>query len=392
MKSKTNFKNLFKSEEELAKFLLDNVTDSLKQAIRVVVNIMIKQEMKQLREELDKKLSFNGTYLRDLISTAGKVNDIPIPRFREIGQSDLPLNSTQIFEKEKDAAFRLIAEMHRQGISQRKIAKLCRENFGFKISKNKVGEVHRELAQKEELQINNQPLDDNFDYLIIDGIWAKAKNFGISDKNKAVLLCALGVRPDGSRKIIAFKAAYSEAEKAWIILLKDIKQRGLKGKNLKLIISDDNLGLQKGLDQIYPNVPVQSCIVHKMRNVIMNTSYKNRKTIAEEVKLIYNCEDKKTAEEAAEKFCRKWYVAEEKTVRSLRYNFDRTLTYMDFDKSLWQHLRTTNLLEREFREVRRRIKVFDNSFDSHQSLNNYANSIFDYLNNNYPACQHTYTQ
>lgn len=392
MTSKTKISDLFKSEEDLAKYLLDNVTDSLKQAIKVVVSIMIKQEMKQVREELDKKLSFNGSYHRDLISTAGKISDIAVPRFREIGHADLQLNSTKIFANEKNTAIKLITEMHRQGISQRKIDKLCRQIFGFKFNKNRVGAVHKELAQREELQINDQVLDDNFEYLMVDGIWVKAKNFGVDDKNKAVLLCILGVRPDGNRKIIAFKTAYGETEKAWLELLKNIKQRGLKGNNLKLVISDDSAGLQTGLNQIYPDIPIQLCIVHKMRNVIMKASYKNRKSISEEVKKIYQCENKKTAIETAEKFCRHWYVTEEKSVKSLRYNFDKTLTFMDFDKNLWKKIKTTNMLEREFREVRRRIKVFDNSFDSHGSLNNYANSIFDHLNNNYPAYQNGYTQ
>lgn len=62
----------------------------------------------------------------------------------------------------------------------------------------------------------------------------------------------------------------------------------------------------------------------------------------------------------------------------------RCFTYLRFPKDLWSKIRTTNILEREFREVRRRMKVFDNTFQNEESANRYANTIFTNLNNNYP--------
>lgn len=127
------------------------------------------------------------------------------------------------------------------------------------------------------------------------------------------------------------------------------------------------------------------CIVHKMRNVLTQTRHRNKPILAVDLKAIYRAQTKREALELLQKFCRKWYVAEQKAVTSLRFDFEKTLTYFDFHKELWPHIRTTNILEREFREVRRRIKVFDNSFNDNRSANSYANSIFDNLNHHYPA-------
>ena len=77
-------------------------------------------------------------------------------------------------------------------------------------------------------------------------------------------------------------------------------------------------------------------------------------------------------------------MTETKAMASLRYNIEYCFTYFDFERDSWSHLRTNNMLEREFRELRRRMKVFDNTFQSEESANRYANTIISYLNQNYP--------
>lgn len=390
MKSKPKNETFFNDEKQLANYLLKDFNESFKQAIKMTVQVTVKEEMKKLREEMEDKVTFNGSYPRNMLSPLGKIESIPIPRFREKPVSQLDLNSMNVFDGQKDNFLKIVSEMHQLGISQRKVAKLCQNCFGIKVSKNRVGLVHKELAKKEEFQINSQPLEDQFEYLLLDGLWVKCKGYGFeSDDNKGVLLCALGITKEGERKIVGFKFARSEDYENWHDFLLEIKQRGLLGKNLKLIITDDNGGLVKAIKHLYPDVKTQVCITHKLRNVIAKTSHKNKVALSQDVKKIYQAETKEEAEKRAKDFSKDWYVREESSIKSLKYNFEKTLTYYDFPKEDWKKIRTTNILEREFREVRRRIKVFDNSFDSKKSVNTYGNSIFGYLNNHYPE---SYTQ
>jgi transposase-like protein len=168
-----------------------------------------------------------------------------------------------------------------------------------------------------------------------------------------------------------------------------LKKRGLTDKGLELIISDDNAGLAKALEHLFPKTRVQICIAHKMRNVLGKTARKNKRAMADDLKKIYNAGSKEKAMANFKACAKKWYVAEPRAIESLRFSFEKTLTYYEFDKELWTKIRTSNILEREFREVRRRIKVFDSSFNDRDSLMRYGNTIFDYLNNNYPAYLHT---
>lgn len=374
---------VFDSDKALSKYLEDNFVDSLKNWIRLYVKTMVKAEMEEFRKEREDILQFNGCYGRNLVSTFGKVPEIPIPRFRQ-GVDNLQLKSLDIFSEEKQKMLKVIEEMHMLGISQRKISKLSHDCFGINFSKDSVGKIYKELVENEQVNINSKVLDDNFDYLLIDGIWEKTKGCGW-DNNKSVLLCALGIRPDGKRVVVGFQLAESESAENWGTLIKSIKTRGLMGKNLKLIISDDGGGSKVACEQLYPDVPVQNCIVHKMRNVMSKTSKGNKLNVIADVKKIFECTDKKSAVELSQAVVKKYLVTEPRAMESLRFNLESCFTYFTFPKEDWSKIRTTNILEREFREVRRRTKVFDNSFQSAESANMYANSVLNYLNDNYPS-------
>lgn len=373
---------VFAEEKELQKFLETNFTESLKQLIKVTVKTMVKAEMEELRKGFADKPYFNGYYDRNMVSSFGKIDDIPVPRFRSI-QEPMELKTMEVFTQEQAKFAQLVEQMHLLGISQRKIRQLAWLCFKVKMSPTKVGKIYRELAEKEEANLNHQPLDDNYEYLLMDGIWEKTKGYGWDD-NQSVLLCVLAIRPNGERKVLGFTLARSENTDSWSQLLKGIKQRGLTGKNLKLVITDDNQSAKNSLAIFYPGVAVQNCIVHKMRNVLAKTTYKNKRQMADDLKSIFGSQDRKEAETKAKQTVRKWYLIEPKATESLRYNIEYCFTYFNYPKAIWSKIRTTNILEREFREVRRRIKVFDNTFQNETSANNYTNTIFNYLNENYP--------
>jgi putative transposase len=364
---------VFETEKQLKKFLELNFTESLKQMIRLTVKTMVKEEMEFLREGLEEKMYFNGHYQRQMLSSFGKVADIPIPRFRQ-GFGSHALQSLNVFDKEQDKFMKLIEQMHLLGISQRKIKSLAQTCFGINLSLKRVGEINKELAQKEECNINSQAIADEFEYLLLDGIWEKTKGYGW-DSNKSVLLCALGIRADGTRKIIGFSFARREDNQTWGEFVGQLKQRGLTGKKLQLVIIDDTAAIKNAVERYYPATPIQGCIAHKARNVLAKTKFKHKKEMADDLRTIWNAQDKKQALANAKTVCKKWYLVQPEAVNSLKFNLEYCLTFFDFPKDLWQKIRTTNILEREFREVRRRIKVFDSSFNHPESTQNYANNI-----------------
>ncbi len=376
---------VFDDEKDLLNFLERSLTDNLKQFIRVSISTLVKAEMEQIRSSLqtDSQSHFNGYYNRRLVSPFGKIENVPIPRFRNGFGKTVPtvLNS---FDDEKDRTWQLLNDMHLLGISQRKVKQLAGKHLGLKISTSAIKEAMHNLVMDESTQINNQELSDEYEYLFMDGIWEKVKGGGW-DNTKAVVLCVLGVKTDGSRKLIGFALARAEDENSWRELLENIKQRGLTGNTLNLITMDDSAGAKVAIDKIYPNVPIQNCLVHKLRSVQSKTSYKHKVAVTEDLKAITNADSPDEAMTAAKEIVKKWYVKEEKAMNSLKHNFEYCLTYFQFPKEDWKKIRTTNAIEREFREVRRRTKVNDHSFNDFESARRYHEGIFQYLNSNYPA-------
>ena len=374
---------VFDDQKDLLQFLERSLTDNLKQFIRVSISSLVKAEMEQIRNEMQDQPHFNGYYDRNLISPFGKIESVPIPRFRGGFQDNQPtvLNS---FEDEKDRTWKLLSDMHLLGISQRKVKYLANKHLGLNVSNKAVKEALHELVMDESAQINNQLLTDDYEYLFMDGIWEKVKGGGW-DNTKAVVLCVVGLKADGSRSLIGFTLARAEDENSWRDLLADIKRRGLSGNSLSLITMDDSAGAKAAIDHIYPQVPIQNCLIHKLRSVMCKTSYSHRAAVTEDLKAITNANSPDEATVAAKAIVKKWYIQEEKAMNSLKHNFEYCLTYFQFPRKDWHKIRTTNIIEREFREVRRRTKVNDHSFNDFESARRYHEGIFQYLNANYPA-------
>lgn len=193
------------------------------------------------------------------------------------------------------------------------------------------------------------------------------------------------MKADGTRELVGFMLARSEAEHGWRDLLIDLKKRGLRGKAPSMIIMDDSAGCKAAIDHIYPQVPIQNCIVHKLRSVQTKTSYQHRAAVIEDLKAITNANSPDEATAAAKAIVKKWYMREEKAMNSLKHNFEYCLTCFQFPREQWASIRSANILEREFREVRRRTKINDHSFNDFESARRYHEGIFQYLNANYPA-------
>jgi len=206
----------------------------------------------------------------------------------------------------------------------------------------------------DELQhLQTKPLTDDFSFLWLDGIAQKVSANGVEKK---VMLCSLGLKEDGTNEMLAFRLVDREDTDGWRAFLEDIKSRGLQGKALKLITTDDNPGLLKALKETYSFLKVQRCIVLKLRNVAVTLKRVHRKRCMAEAKDIFNAPSRSEATKCFRAWQEKWQAEEEKAVRCLANDFHHCLHYYSFPEELWKKIRSTNMLEREFRDVRRRTR------------------------------------
>jgi len=326
----------------------------------------------------------NGRYTRSLTTKFGHIEALDVPRLR---QGSLAQEALERYERIHEDVDRAIGQLFLAGVSTRRLKEITKELFGRSVSAQTVSKASQSLDEELE-RYRRAELDDDYQFLFLDGIHDRVREIGVENK---VLLCALGIRPDGTKKILSFRLVDQEDENVWSSFLVELKARGLKGENLKMITTDGQAGLLKALRQHFTFVKQQRCIAHKMRNVVVKLKRPQKKPCADEARLIWAAPSRKDAVNRFKNWEKKWYPEAENAVKCLRKDLYACLQYYDLPKEQWKMVRTTNILERSFREVRRRTRPM-NFFPNETSAQRIFYGISRYLNQNWNKPKMEFTQ
>jgi putative transposase len=307
-------------------------------------------------EEKPRIDSRNGFYERDYATTLGVIR-LRIPRTRL--RSFLP-RCIRPLERRSPEVAELIRQAFLRGISTRQVGRVAAVVTGEPVSAQTVSKLTRFLDQAVAA-FHRRPVGDDWAYLFLDGVWLKVRR--ASGPQRVLLLVAYGVRRNGTRELVAFARAKGESQGAWEGLLNDLYQRGLCGKNLQLVITDGCAGLARALETVYPRVRHQRCWVHKMRNILEKVRRRDEAEVKAEAQKIYLAKNAAAARRAFERFRFHWRSRYPALVRQLERDLPELLHFFALPMHLWRKLRTTNVIERCFVEVRRRTRpmvVFTN--------------------------------
>jgi putative transposase len=314
----------------------------------------------------------NGYYERDFVTVLGTLR-LRIARTR--GQSFLPTGLEE-FQRRAPAVSMLIREAFLRGISTRQVGRVIAIVTGETVSAQTVSKLTRDLDEAVQ-RFHQAPLTDDWTYLFLDGVNLKVRRE--SGRKCVQMLVAYGVRQDGRRELLSFMRSQGESQGAWEGLLNDLYRRGLRGKHLQLIITDGCPGLAGAIQTVYPRVLHQRCWVHKMRNIREKARKRDRDELKQMAQAIYLAEDRKKARAAFRGFKLRWQTEYPTMVRQLEKDLPNLLSFFSFPKHLWKQLRTTNIIERCFVEVRRRTRPMV-CFVNVQSVDRIIYSIFHRFN------------
>jgi len=193
------------------------------------------------------------------------------------------------------------------------------------------------------------------------------------------MLVAYGITMFGKRELIDFKHAKGESKEAWECFLQTLFLRGFEGKHLKLIAMDGSAGLKAACELIYPRAKIQRCWAHKLRNVSNYCKAKYEKDCIADARTIYLAQDKGEARKRFKEWKSAWKKTCPDAIHCLEKDLENLLPFLDCPKPHQIKIRTTNVIERSFREVRRRTKVFS-CFTNVESTERIIFAIFSYLN------------
>ena len=301
-----------------------------------------------------------GSYERGLQTKAGQVK-LKVPRLRS-----LPFE-TQIIERyrrRESSVEEALMEMYLAGVSVRRVEDITEALWGTRVSPSTVSELNQQLYERIE-QWRNQPIEGEFAYVALDGIWLK-RSWGGEVKNVAVLV-AVGVDQDGYRQVLGVCEGIKEDTESWRKFLRHLKERGLKG--LRLVTSDKCLGLVEALAEFYPEADWQRCVVHWYRNVGSEVPRHRMREVMAMLKAIHAQEDREAAEKKAADVVEKLQALKlHKAAKVVEEGVSETLRYMAYPCEHWTRIRTNNALERLMREIRRRTRVVGAFPDGNSAL------------------------
>ena len=354
--------NITLSQEEVLQVLTGDRNEALKFLMERILNSIMKAESEEQLgapryERTEARQDYrNGVRERTLNTRIGTLV-LEVPRHRNV-----PFH-TMVLENYKRSEASLIATMVQMviaGVSTRKVAKVVETLCGTSFSKSTVSALCREL-DGEIRQFMTRPLDGiDAPFLMIDATYFKAReDHRIVSK---AFMVALAIKKDGLREVIGFNVYDAEDNYSWEHFLQSLKDRGIN--TVKMVIYDAHRSIRKAVANVYPKAAWQRCQVHLERNILDAAPSKYKEGLKLELRKLFTAKTLEEAQKIKTEIVRDYEDVAEKAMQILEDGFEDSMTVMCLPEYIRIVLRTTNILERLNRELKRRsdvIQVFPNT-------------------------------
>lgn len=278
----------------------------------------------------------NGTSTKRVKTEDGEL-EIAVPRDR---------NGTftpQLVKKRQtrlDGFDEKVLSLYARGMSTREIQGHLHELYGTEVSPELVSRV-TDAVLEDVQEWRKRPLAPVWPIVYLDALVLRVREGG-SVRRKAAYL-ALGLGLDGRKEVLGIWLEETEGAKFWLKVVTELKNRGVE--DILIACVDGLKGFPQALESVFPNTTVQTCIVHMIRNSTHYVSWKDRKSVAIDLRPIYTAVDREAAESALSDFDVKWGRQYPMVTQAWRSSWERVVPFLDFPPELRRILYTTNAIE-----------------------------------------------
>lgn len=303
----------------------------------------------------------NGTSNKTVRSSYGDV-ELDIPRDRN---GDFNPVSVKKYKKDCNEFDQKIIGLYARGMSTRDIQSEMEELYGIELSPSAISHItDKVLGAAAEWQ--NRMLDKVYPIVYMDAIYFKVREDN-KIVSKAAYIC-LGIDMNGYKDILGIWIGEAEGAKFWLSVCNDLNNRGVK--DILIACMDGLRGLPEAIKAVFPNVCIQNCIVHQIRNSLKYISYKDKKDFMKDLKLVYTAETVELALSQLDMLKEKWDYKYANVIDSWYSNWNNLSTFFDFSSGIRKMIYTTNLLEGFNRQLRKFTKI-RTVFPTDESLRKY---------------------
>jgi len=340
---------------EVMELIMENGFNGMDRAFSILLNEAMKVERSRALqadpyERTEQRLGYANGYKPKSVKSRLGCLSLQIPQVR--GDIEFYPSALEKGERSERALKLAIAEMYIKGISTRKVSAVLEKMCGLEFSSTDVSRATQVLDQELE-GWRNRPVDQ-VEYLTLDARYEKVRVDG--GVRSCSVLIATGVLANGKRSVLGVSVSLSEAEVHWRQFLLSLKDRGIYG--LKLIISDDHPGLKSARKTVFPSVPWQRCQVHIQRNAAAYVPKVDmREQVVADIRDIFHAPNRAEAERLLEKAVEFYSDKASRLAQWMEENIPEGFSFYAMPRTHWRRLRTSNMIERLNREIKRRTRV-----------------------------------
>jgi putative transposase len=320
-------------------------------------------------ERTDGRRGYRAGYKpRTLRTRVGRL-DLQVPQVR--GCDPYHPSMFARWQRSERALLTACAEMYFQGVSTRRVRAVMEEMCDFELSAGTVSRIAAELDEKLE-EFRARRLEHScYPYLIIDARYEKVrKQHRIV--GMAVLIVA-GVTHDGRREILDWSVDDSESEDTWRTVLQRLKARGVTG--VELVVSDAHKGIKAAVAREFQGACWQRCHTHYMRETLKKVSYKRHKELVHDLRYLFGGATLEECSLRRDEIAQKWEAAGQPRLGThLRESAHECLAVLALPETHRRRMRSTNMLERVMKELKRRTRVVG-IFPNQASCNRLAGAV-----------------
>jgi transposase-like protein len=378
--------------------LTDSLTQQLRQhalvGVQAALEAALREEVADYRDRLrttardagrtPSTFRCAGHYHRRVLTTYGLIPDLRVPKLRS-ANAQRPWQILTRYQLAMQTVLDQALYLYTLGLSIRDLQEALYLVFGHVLSREAVNRVT--IAAQSPMQLwRTRPITDTPPILLVDGVWVQilaATGQTWTDRSgherqemrgqEGVVLAVMGVWEDGRHEILHYEATDAESTDTWSAVLAALSQRGLDPTAVRMVVSDGTTGLPAALREYLPSAQQQRCTVHKIRGLERAFCYRNllmtdptsqetlsfeqarrlrRQQLTTDAHAIFAAATRTEAEQRLASFQTTWSEREGAVVRLLMKDIALSLTFYQFNVSVHVLVRSTNLLERFFREFR----------------------------------------
>lgn len=233
-----------------------------------------------------------------------------------------------------------VIALYARGMTTREIQDHLHELYGVEVSPTLISNV-TDAVLEDVKAWQNRALEAVYPIVYLDAIHLKLRTEG-HIQSQAVYL-ALGVNLEGYKELLGLWVGEAEGAKFWLNVLTELNNRGVH--DILVACVDGLKGFPEAIETVFPKTEVQLCIVHLVRNSLRYVSWKERRSAAQDLRMIYTAPTAEGAEQALESFAAKWDARYPSISKSWRSRWDNVTPFFSYPPAIRKAIYTTNAIE-----------------------------------------------